>query len=457
MKLKINKILGVIALATLLYSCDTTNETGYTPAVYTSPATFTITEDATASSDNSFGVTYNPTSEGKGYYVVVPAGTAAPTSTQVHGGAASFQQAGSFDVDGSTPVDILVDSAIFGAYTYDVYAIHKSTDNFISETVTKLTVTTPDTAAPVFVRDNTTPAHNVQPGANSSFTAINLAFSEPVFYQGGDIIFTGFFSGRTITVSDPAAITMNGTTISIADHGTFAPDDAILVTWEAGTFKDNSGKSVDALSGFGYYFWTRDFTIAEKAKLTPGMYNYTTQFYGGLSGFYSGLFAGNPGVFLPDAGTFEIVADDTDATGHTLKGINLFSGFGGAESETLPIVINPTVADELDLMPNVPSVITANGISTYWSHYGGSFFGLPFTLPGFYDFDAGTITHYVSLYFSDDDSALDDIDYLYTRIGTYARGQNSQYMSMDELVRLSNSMRKESTKSVRSTNAVLNY
>ena len=75
----------------------------------------------------------------------------------------------------------------------------------------------------------------------------------------------------------------------------------------------------------------------------------------------------------------------------------------------------------------IPSVITA-GQATYWSHYGGDFFGIPFTDPGFYDFEAGTITHWVTLYGADG-STIDDIDYIYSRIGTYAKGGTS---NMDE-------------------------
>ncbi|MEE9408752.1 MAG: hypothetical protein V3V28_11835 [Polaribacter sp.] len=443
MKLNIKKFFGLLALATLLYACDTTNESGYIPAVYESPTTFTITEDATASADNSFVVTYSPSSKGEGYYAVVPSGTAAPSSTAVHTGN-GFQQAGNFSVDGSTPVAITVDNKIYGAYTYDVYAIHKSADNFISETVTKLTVTTPDTADPVFLRDDaaTAPAHNVQPGANSPFRALNLVFSEPVFYQGGDVTFEGFFGGRIINVNGAVNFVTSGTSIVINDHGTFAPDDAILVTWGPGTFKDKSGKDVAPLTGFGYYFWTRAFTIAEQAKLMPGQYDYSTVWYGGLSGFYSGLFTGNPGVFLPDTGTYEITADASDATGHTLSGINLFSGFLGGfglpEPQTLPIYIDPATDGALGEYPSpVSSVITA-GQPTSWSHYEG-FFG---PNPGFYNFGTGNITHYLSLVGDTSGTAIDDIDYIYTRIGTYARSRDAKSMSMDDAIKLSKATKK---------------
>jgi hypothetical protein len=450
MKINFKQLLFASIITLGFVACDQKEEVDYTPQVYDKVAgDLTVNLEAPAdvaiNADRAFDASFTSTKNGIAYYALDFSTAATPTAESlVYSSTGLLLDDKVSLTSGVASTITFEEDVMYGGYEYAVFSVMASEDGYLSE-VKRTLYTTPDTADPVFDRDNTTPAHNASATPYSPFGTIDLAFSEPVTYQGGTVTFSAFFSGRVITVSDASAFSSNGTTVSIADHGTFAPDDAILVTWDAGTFKDNSGKSVDALTGFGYYFWTSDFTIADKASLMPGMYNYSTVFYGGLSGFYSGLFTDFPGSFLPDTGTYEITADTSDATGHTLNGINLFSGFndlGLTASETLPIVINPTVADELDLMPSVASPITSGGVATYWSHYGGSFFGLPFTLPGFYDFDAGTITHYVSLYYADDNSALDDLDYLYTRIGTYARSKDATNKSMEDLIELSKSTKK---------------
>ncbi len=417
MKLNMKKIIGVFVLATAFYSCDTTNESGYVPVEYTSPAAFTIAENAAATTDNEFVVTYTPTSVGKAYYAVVAAGTPAPSSTDVHGGS-GFIQADDFDVDGSTPVDITIDSNIFGSYSYDVYAIHKSSDNFISETVTKLTVTTPDTAAPEFLRDDSNPSF--QSADISPFAPVVLKFSEPVTYQGGDVTFTGFFGSRTITVNGADNFASDGTTIVIENHGTFAPDDFIVVTWDEGTFKDNAGKSVASLSGLNHYFSTRIFTAPESAALMVGTYNYDTTFWGG---FLEDFYTGNAGLFLPTSGEFELKLDPSDPTGTTLLGINLYSplsDYGYPHPENLKIKFgesgNLAILDEVQAAGSFDEF--NGGFPSNWTHYVA---GTVNPDPGNYNVEAGTINHYLSVAIASTSVAYSDIDYSYTRIGTYAR------------------------------------
>ncbi len=441
MKINLKKLVYFFSLITVFIACDQEEEVNYTPKVYAPTPALTV--DTSNATDTSFDVNFTAQADGTVYFAIQRSNETAPNAESIireNSGSLVNKNA---KLTAGNAWSYSMTKNVYGAYEYSIYSVMTSVDGIASD-VMKTDVTTPDTIAPTFDRDNTTPAHNVQPGTNSPFGTIDLAFSEPVFYQGGDVTFTGFFSGRTVTVSGASMFKTSGTTVSISDHGTFAPDDAILVTWGADTFKDNSGKSVAPLTGFGYYFWTRVFTIAEKAKLSPGMYNYSTVFYGGLNGFYAGQVAANPGVFLPDNGTFEITADPTNAL--TLRGINLFSGFialGGVnESETLPIVYSATEADELDVMPNSPSIITVGGAATHWAHYSGSIFGIPFNSPGSYDFDAGTITHWVSLYRTVDNAKIDDIDYLYTRIGTYTRSKDAKTMSMDDLKQLSKSKKK---------------
>ena len=423
MKLNIKKFFAVLGLATLLYSCDTTNESGYVPAEYTSPTTFTITENATATSDNSFVVVYTPASPGKAYYAVVTSGTSAPTSTQVHGGS-GFLQSGSFNVDGTTPVNITVNKDVYGAYTYDVYAIHKSTDNFISETVTKLSVTTPDTAAPTFDRDNSAPAFT-SAGINP-FAPVTLQFSEPVFYQGGDINFTAFDGGsglgRKVTVNSASALSTSGSTVTINTHGTFQQSDFNIVTWGPDTFKDKAGKSVAPLTGFGHYFSTRAFTAPEAALLMQGTYNYDVVFYGGL---LENFYTPNAALFLPSTGQFELKLDPSDATGTTLLGINVFSpllGFGFADTPTnLKIKFGAGGALAVLSEPQLSGIpVTAGGapLPVIWNHWMNGF--TPF--PGFYDVSTGEIGHYLSIVAAGGSGPIiDDMDYNYTRIGTFAK------------------------------------
>lgn len=419
MKLNIKRIIGIFSIIILMYSCDTTNESGYIAEEYSAPTSFTLNEDTSAKTENSFTVTYASTAKGKGYYVVAKAGTKTPSSTEVHAGS-GFLKSGKFDLDGTTTESITVDTNIYGGYDYDVYAIHKSEDNFISESVTKLTVTTPDNSTPSFIGDESEPAFKSD--GNSPFTSVTFAFSEPVIYQGGAIKFAGFRSGREIIVNDAGAISASGTKITVNTHGTFAQNDFILVTWEEGTFTDKSGKSVAALTGTKHYFSTRSFTPAEAATLMEGTYNYSVQFYGGtLDNFYTS----NAALFLPNSGEFELKLDETDPSGTTLLGINVFStlnNFGFTAPEYLKIKFGAdgelTVLDTPQASGIPLTDQNNNPLPVIWNHY---LSGIT-ALPGFYDVTDGTINHYISLVVAGGSGPIvDDMDYNYTRIGTYAK------------------------------------
>jgi hypothetical protein len=429
MKQYIRKIIGVFALTTLLYSCDTTNESGYEPSVYTSPTAFTLVEEAATATDNSFVVTYSPTTKGEGYYAVVQSGSAAPSSTAVHSGT-GFMQAGNFDVDGTTPVNITVDTDIYGAYTYDVYAIHKSVDNFISETVTKLSVTTPDTMDPTFLGEESSPEFTS--AEINPFAPVTFTFSEPVIYQGGDITFTGFNSERVIVVNEASALSASGTSVTVNTHGTFAEDDFIIVTWAEGTFKDNAGKNVAAVSGIDHYFSTRLFSAPEAASLLVGTYNYSTTFYGGnIETFYTP----NAALFLPSSGEFELELDPSDATGTTLLGINVFAplvNFGFPKTAA-NIKIKVGTGGLLDLLETnqdsgIPLTANEEDLDVEWRAWVS---GLE-ALPGVYDLNAGTINQQLSLVSSESSTVIDDIDYNYTRVGTYAKSTPALQKSLKE-------------------------
>jgi hypothetical protein len=413
----IKNILMICVASIFLYSCDTTNEADYLPENYILPTTLTLTE--TEAADTSFDVSYTSSSLGKGYYVAVPSGTDAPTATQVHSGS-GFMQSGSFDVDGITATSITIDTDIFGGYVYDVYAIHKSEDNFISETVTKLTVTTPDTEDPTFLGETSSPAH--RSGGNSPTAAVSLNFSEPVFYQGGDITFTAFTSDRTVIVNTASALSKSGTNISIDTHGTFEQDDIIIVSWSEDTFKDNAGKSVAALTGFSHYFGTRVFTAPEAAALMVGLYNYEAVFYGGnVQAFYDG----NAALFLPKTGQFELKLDPTDPTATTLLGINVFSPLNNYGDYGAPSNLKIKFGAEgaLAVLDTPQNCGIPFGVDTIWLHYNDS---ATVTNPGAYNVTTGQIAHYLTAVVKDTAYRIDDLDYVYTRIGTFAKPSSEE-------------------------------
>lgn len=397
-------------------SCDTNNEpTGYDPSRYnyTMPQSFSL--DLGTVEQNQFNFTYTPTTAGKGYYIVVPAGTPTPTSKQVYSGAirgVKVYQRGNFDVDGSTPVQITVDSGIYGGYGYDVYGISQSTDRFISEKATKISATTIDNGAPVFLKTQSAPAYRST--NRNPFGAVMFAFDEPVFYQGTEIKFTGHNSGREIVVSG-AAVKGSGTTrIVIATHGTFAEDDFIKVTWPADSFKDVSGNGVAELSGIMHYFKTRAFTHKEKVKLMAGNYTYTIDFWGGS---LQTIYNNNSGILDPARGEYEIKVDATDPDGNTLLGMNVFSKGGANFAQNLKMKLKPN--GSLDVVNTPSAFATSSGLTTYWGPYKA--YGL-IPRPGGWSFSRGLIKQWNTLFFTHNDRAIDDIDYNYTRIGTYAKG-----------------------------------
>jgi hypothetical protein len=431
MKLNIKKFIGVLAFATLLSSCDTTNESGYMPEDYAFPTTFTLVED-NATTENSFVVSYAASSVGTGYYVSVLSGTAAPTPTQVHAGS-GFLQSGSFDVDGTSTTAITLDTDVYGGYDYDVYAIHKSGDNFISETVTKLTVTTPDTADPVFLGDDSNPAFDAL--GISPFAPVTFTFTEPVFYQGGDITFTAFTSGRTVTVNDASSISMNGTSITVDTHGTFEQGNFIIVSWADGTFKDNAGKSVAALDGFNHYFTTRFFTGPESAALMVGTYNYNAVFYGG---FLEQFYTVNAPLFLPSTGQINLELDPTDPTGTTLLGVNIYStlvDFGFSANANLKLKFGAGGALEI-----LGELQEANGLGGFagttedvvWGPYIANAITAQ---QGFYNVTDGTINHYLSLIVKNTGFVIDEMDYNYTRVGTFAKPSFEQLEKKNEFLK----------------------
>jgi hypothetical protein len=416
MKINFKNIFYYLTLAIVLISCNQEEEVNYTAKVSALPPTITvITSNVT---DNSFDVDYTDGSKGVLYYAIQLSDATAPDASNIIG-----QSSGSIvnvmaDLTSSNTLSYTMDTDIYGAYDYSIYSVMTNVDG-IASSVIKTDVTTPDTAAPVFKGGTSSPSFTS--AGNSPFAPVTFNFSEPVLYQGGDITFTAFNSERTITVNAADALTMNGPNVTVNTHGTFEQDDFIIVTWAEDTFKDNSGKSVAALSGFAHYFKTRLFTAPEAAALMVGTYNYETVFYGG---FLEGFYTANAPLFLPSSGEFKLELDPSDATGTTLLGVNIYSplaNYGYFANENLKLKFG--AAGALEILDEAQG---ANGLGEWagttadvtWGPYIAN---AVTALPGFYDVTSGNITQYLSLLVKDTGFVIDIMVYNYTRVGTFAK------------------------------------
>mgnify|MGYP000147370132 CR=1 FL=1 len=300
MKINFKNILFYLTLAIVLVSCKE-DEVNYTPKAYApSPALTVATSNVT---DNSFDVEYTAQADGVLYYAIQLSSAAAPDAEAVIRRNSGSIVNAKADLTSGTSWTYNMTKDIYGDYNYSIYSVMTSVDG-IASSVVKTDVTTPDTAPPTFDRDNSDPAFTA--GGVNPFAPVTLQFSEPVFYQGGDINITAFDGGsglgRKITVNSASALSMSGSTVTINTHGTFQQSDFNIVTWGPDTFKDKAGKSVAPLTGFGHYFSTRAFTAPEAALLMQGTYNYDVVFYGGL---LENFYTPNAALFLPSTGQFE--------------------------------------------------------------------------------------------------------------------------------------------------------
>lgn len=437
MKNYFKKFIYFSTVALLLASCDQKEDIDYTAKVYDkvagdltvqlqSPTVNPVTN--LPDINTTFDADFNSSKDGIVYYAMDLSSAATPSaSSLVYGSTGLLVDSKLTLTSGVSSAISFKNDNIYGGYEYAVFSVMASEDGYLSE-VKKTVFTTPDTANPVFLKAESSPAF--QSADISPFAPVTFNFSEPVFYQGGDITFTAFDSGsgsgRAITVNDASAISMSGTSVTVNTHGTFEQDDFIIVTWADGTFKDNSGKSAAASAGFNHYFSTRAFTVPEMAFLMQGTWNYSTVFYGALSGFYTA----NASFFLADVGQIELKLDPSDPTGSTLLGVNIFSPLNQLGSPTEPDNLKIRLGDDGELIPldaKQPSGINGGGVFE-WTHW--SFFGNPF--PGFYDFDAGTINHWLQLVSATSGAAVDDIDYNYTRVGTFAKNTQQSVKNLEK-------------------------
>jgi hypothetical protein len=416
MKINFKNIFYYLTLAIVLISCNQEEEVNYTTKVSALPPIITvITSNVT---DNSFDVDYIDGSNGVLYYAIQLSDATAPDASNIIG-----QTSGSIvnvmaDLTSSNTLSYTMDTDIYGAYDYSIYSVMTNLDG-IASSVIKTDVTTPDNATPVFKGGTSNPAF--ESASNSPFAPVTFNFSEPVLYQGGDITFTAYNSERTITVNSLDALTMNGPNVTVNTHGTFEQDDFIIVTWAEGTFKDNSGKSVAALSGFAHYFKTRLFTAPEAAALMVGTYNYETVFY---DGFLEEFYTDNASLFLPSSGEFKLELDPSDPSGTTLLGVNIYSplaNYGYFANENLKLKFGAdgalAILDEAQ-GANGLGEIAGTTADVTWGPYIAN---AVTAIPGFYDVSTGRISHYLSLLVKDTGYIIDEMDYNYTRVGTFAK------------------------------------
>ena len=139
--------LGFLLLAVAFFSACTSpeGETNYTPADYEFPTAVTLASGNIT--NGSFDFTYTINGGGEGYYVVVEGGSAAPSNEDVfEGTATALVASGNFNLDGN-PVVVTVNDDLCDDTAYDVYAVQFTTDSFLSETTTKLSVTTTENAS----------------------------------------------------------------------------------------------------------------------------------------------------------------------------------------------------------------------------------------------------------------------------------------------------------------------
>lgn len=139
--------LGLL-LFTLAFisSCESPEaETNYTPAQYKFPSGISLSTSNIT--NGSFQFNYNVSGDGQGYYVVVESGNTPPDSNDVFNGDASgLVKSGSFNLDGSA-VTVEVSDDLCDATSYDVYAVHFTSDSFLSDNVVLISITTNENAS----------------------------------------------------------------------------------------------------------------------------------------------------------------------------------------------------------------------------------------------------------------------------------------------------------------------
>jgi len=214
MKNTIYKIGFLLFAFALVTSCESPEpETNYSPAVYELPTAINL--ETSNITNHSFEFTYDVNGSGEGYYVVVEGGSDAPSNEDVFNGTATgLISSGSFQLTGES-VTVEVSDDLCDDSTFDVYAVQFTSDSFLSESTTLISLTT--------VENNIAGAYN---------TVTNGVMSGNF---GGEII-EDFTSVVTITDNGDGTFTFDDTTAGIypAYYSAFAfidPTFADPVPW----------------------------------------------------------------------------------------------------------------------------------------------------------------------------------------------------------------------------------
>jgi len=389
----IYKNIGALALIVgLLASCaENFQDIDYTPKDYANSPSLDLSTstdldvDGVTVLENSFRANFSAAGDGVAYYAVYPGGTGSPDIEGIIRQNASSFGSGSVNLTSGTTSTEIISNGVYPGYSYDVYAVMTSVDG-IAGPMRMSSFTTPDTTAPLFLPDDSSPGLFAA-GISPFLTSVTLSFSEPVFYQGGDITFDGFFEGAQVVLGSGnfVASTDGSTSLTFTTTDMWGVDDFMIGSFDAGTFVDNVGLEVEALGGFDYYFSTRTLTLEENIELyLSGPYDYTIDDFSGTV------------PVVPD-GQYNVVQNDNTIT--VLNGIA--TAVAGPINEHVLRLENDDDGDGfgfLFLEPNPQaSIYNAGGTPLYWHPY----FNYLFTgVAGEYNFNTGEF--YYLLDFADE-------------------------------------------------------
>ncbi len=382
MKTLNNIILPIGLLLMMITSCDKTNSTDE-PAFNT--AKLPVDLEATEIQDFQASVNVALSELGTVVYSFRTAAQDAPENSRE-----LFDNGTRLDFDEAS-TQPLTFPGLESNTSYVLYASSVNSSQALNPAVFSLGLTTTDSADPAFLPASSAPAH--QTGEIDPFTdEIILTFSETVFYQGGDVTLTGFFTGVTIVLGPDEFVSDGSTEVVFSNDVVFPEDDFMVTTFPEGVFTDNADKPVAALTGFDYIFRTRFYTLAENVQLF-------------LSGEYNFEITDNAGAVpvVPD-GSYTVVADGTEIT--VINGVA--RGVGVATNEHSLTVAEDTDGDGIGflVMNNNPqqSIYSLGATQLFWMPSFflnlGEFIAGPPNVVGFYDFGTGEFLYHLD--FSDE-------------------------------------------------------
>ncbi len=384
MKNNIYKIGVLFMLIAVTFSCND-NDVNYTPKEYAQPSNLTIA--ASNITDTSFDFSFTAAQDGVVYYAVQLSSDPAPNAEAIIRRNSSSLINDKLDLVSNATETVNASGGVYGGYDYTVYAVMTSVDGIASE-VKSEGLQTSDTMDPEFLPDNSVPGNGTG-FYDPTGTNIFLNFSEPVFYNAGDVTLTGTRSGEIIVISSGFSQVQN---VFIGfSPGLLVEDEVYVVTFDADTFRDVSGKPV-AETGFGAYFWATDdySTEYELSQLFGGVtskdFDYVLTDNVGFAGF---------GFPIPLTGTYTVNLDGDkseffNAVGQTFRDDSYafkvrYEAIGGNDLD------GPETIGLIFLEPNPqPSFLSTGGgtIDLFWN----AWFDFALSdLTGFYDYSNGKI------------------------------------------------------------------